>query len=115
MDEIRLTSDVAKYRAEFHEVVESAGDIPSPDPDAHLACTYEPQDNRDDNALRAEFAGLAVKAYAKRTGVLDEEPETAISDLLGDLMHLCDALDLSFDGLVESGRYHYDCEVEGVF
>lgn len=115
MDFIELNSDVATYPARFSEVVKRTRDLPLPSKDSHIAGTYEPQDNRDDNALRAEFAALAVKAYARRTGVLDEEPELAIKDLLGDLMHLCDALGLNFEGLVESGRYHYDCEVRGVF
>lgn len=111
-----MTMSDTTYPASFSEVINVTGDLPNVDPQAELACNWgDAQDCADDNALRAEFAAVGVKAFAKRTGVLDEEPETAISDLLGDLMHLCDALGLNFDGLVESGRQHYDLELRGEF
>lgn len=48
-------------------------------------------------------------------GDLDIEGHTsAISDLIADLMHLCDALDLDFDAQVIGARYHYEPEKEGV-
>lgn len=74
-----------------------------------------PEDIRHDNRRRAGFAATAVLAFADECfGRSDEELETVVSDLMGDLMHLCDALNLSFDGLVERGRRHYLPELHGV-
>ncbi len=73
-------------------------------------------DARHDNTVRAGFALLAVEAFAERVGGIDSEPiEQQISDLLGDMMHLCDALGLSLDELAGRGAYHYDPETRGEF
>lgn len=104
------------YPASFSEVVEVTRDIPEASSDAELACDWgNAEACADDNATRAEFASIGVKAYAKRVGTLDEEPALTISDLLGDLMHLCDALGEEFDALVDRGRGHYEPELEGTF
>jgi hypothetical protein len=112
-----MTEQTAEtYPADFHEEIETTDDLPMPDPHDHLACDWgNPEACADDNTLRAELAALAVRAYAERTGVLGEEPALAISDLLGDLMHLCDALGLDFQGLVDRGAYHYEPELRGEF
>lgn len=108
-----------KYPARFNEDVETVEGIPLPDSNAHLACDWgNPVACRDDNTLRAEFAGLALKAYAARvfpSGSVGEEPATVFSDLLGDLMHLADALGEDFVALVESGEVHYLAELNGEF
>lgn len=68
-------------------------------------------DSAHDNTRRAGFALAALGGY--RAVVGDEEPATVIGDLLGDLRHLCDALGLDFEDLVEAGRFHYDAELRG--
>lgn len=77
-----------------------------------------------DNTRRASFAADALLAYADRTfsGAVGEDFHTVIGDLLGDLMHLCDALvdanedgRLDFDALVDRGRSHYTPELSGLF
>lgn len=71
------------------------------------------EDIAEDNLTRAHFAIPAVKAFAKRTGLGGEDVSTAISDLLADLHHLADALDLDWDALVERGDRHYQPELRG--
>ena len=90
-------------------------DIPAPSPD-DLACDWgNPQACQNDNNQRAAFAGEAVKAYAKRTGMLTgEDPETVVSDLLNDMRHLCDALGLDFEALAANDM-HYHAELRGEF
>lgn len=68
-----------------------------------------------DNLRRAGFAANAVLAYVAQTfpGGCGEDFETVIGDLLGDLMHLCDAVGVSFDALVEQGHSHYQPELRG--
>jgi hypothetical protein len=71
-------------------------------------------DAQHDNTARAGFALRGVAAFSERVGGTDSEPvDQQIGDLLGDLMHLADALDLDFDYLVSRGRFHYDPETRG--
>lgn len=70
------------------------------------------EDYRADNTARASFAAQALVTFVERVG--ENEMGTNVSDLLGDLMHLCDALDIDFDEAVEKGRWHYEAEIEGV-
>lgn len=72
-----------------------------------------PDGIRHDNARRAGFAAVAVVAYGERTGVIEEDLYTAISDLLGDLRHLADATGLDFDTLSNHGLDHYAPELRG--
>lgn len=68
-----------------------------------------------DLILMAAWAGHGLLAFANRTmpgG--DEEIETALGDLLGDLMHLCDAADIDFDNVLNHGAMHYESEIRGV-
>lgn len=66
------------------------------------------------NSIRAGFASTGVKAFARRVGIFQgENLETAISDFLGDLMHLCDALDIPFEAMVDRGAFHHDAELRG--
>lgn len=73
------------------------------------------EDGEHDNGRRAGFAAAAVLAYAARTGLLsehnDENPATAIGDLLGDLRHLADSLGLDFAELARRGKNHYVSEL----
>ncbi|MFI6029484.1 hypothetical protein [Amycolatopsis magusensis] len=85
--------------------------------DDEMRYGYTVEDDRHDNARRAGFAALAVFAYAHRVGAInaanDEDPETVISDLLGDLRHLADSLGLDFAELDRRGRGHYEPELYG--
>lgn len=106
-------SEAETYPARFAVEVEATRDLPKPLPDEHISSLGG--DEQEDNNLRAKFAAKAVYHYARRTGTLDEEPALSISDMLGDLRHLCDALDLDFDELVERGAFHYSAEIRGEF
>ncbi len=68
-----------------------------------------------DNGVRAGFAATALKAFSVRVGDQNEDLETNLGDLLADLMHLCDSLDLSFGAIVEDAEGHYAPEREGRF
>ena len=68
-------------------------------------------DAQEDNTVRAQFAALAVRAFADRVCPGGEEIETLIGDLLANLMHLCDAAGIDFDDRLRNGRRHYDAEV----
>ncbi|MGW4527813.1 hypothetical protein [Amycolatopsis sp. NPDC004378] len=87
--------------------------------DGEMRYGYTVEDDRHDNGRRAGFAALAVFAYAHRVGAIndvnDEDPETVISDLLGDLRHLADSLGLDFAELDRRGRGHYEPELYGEF
>jgi len=80
----------------------------------HLGEHLDGADTVEDNSVRAGFAATAVKAFAKRVGTHDwEDMETNLSDLLCDLMHLCNALGISFEDMVSRGAFHYDAELRG--
>jgi hypothetical protein len=67
-------------------------------------------DTQHDNTRRAGFALLALGAYADRVGT---DEESVISDLIGDLRHLCDALGEDFDTQAERSLLHYNAEILG--
>lgn len=58
-----------------------------------------------------KYANSALAEYTSNTG---SDPSTAVTDLLADLMHLCDQReDLeSFSCALERARYHYGWERE---
>lgn len=64
---------------------------------------------------KARFAEEAVSVYAVRTGLdLDADGrETAVKDLLTDLMHFCDQEDLDFEDLLSGAQGFYDEEING--
>lgn len=62
------------------------------------------------NEMRAEWAQKAVDAFAIATGIQNEDPETQISDLLADLMHLATSEGLDFRGLLDRARGHFEEE-----
>lgn len=64
-----------------------------------------------DNNVRAGLAVTALKAFSERAG--EQDVETTITDLLANLMHLCDSLDLTFDRLVSRAHRHHSPEVRG--
>lgn len=71
----------------------------------------DPDDVRQDNLRRAGWAAAAVVAFAGRCSGPDEPLDKVVADLIGDLMHLADALGLSYAELEERGRHHYLAEL----
>lgn len=85
-------------------------DIPDP-PNVRI---YDQATAGSRNTMRALWAGMGVKAYARETGLLNqEEPVTAIKDLLNDMRHLCDALNLDFEEISANSERSYLEEVSG--
>jgi hypothetical protein len=67
-----------------------------------------------DNTRRAGFALHGVEAYADVTGgIASEGMMMMLTDLLGDMMHLADALGVDFFELVRRGGYRYEAETRG--
>ena len=73
-------------------------------------------DIEHNNRVRAGWAAEAVLTMARETGLLsacnNEDIDTAIGDLLGNLAHLCDLTGLNFADLIERGLTHYHDETE---
>jgi hypothetical protein len=61
------------------------------------------------NARRAVWALLALNHFAEVTGLdpVADDPHTALADLLADLRHLCDALDIDFGASDAHAHQHY--------
>jgi hypothetical protein len=73
------------------------------------------------NTHRALLGALAVASFAGGSGMrpdVQADPETALSDLLADLMHWCDVREIDrsrlssidFDSALTRARHHYDAE-----
>lgn len=63
------------------------------------------------NIERAGWAEVAVEAFCKETGLSHFDGfETIGADFIGDLMHLCDMLEIPFEEILEAGRRHYEAE-----
>ncbi|MBE5477993.1 hypothetical protein E3G68_005347 [Mycobacteroides abscessus] len=84
-------------------------------PKESLAATHEGVDLQRDNNIRAGWAARALIAYANHLGdqSLVEELETVTGDLLGDLLHLFDALGLDWEEIRERGERFHREEVLG--
>jgi hypothetical protein len=61
---------------------------------------------------QGKSASVALKTYQKETG---SDAEDIVSDLLADLMHLCDKRKIDFEAELERARYHYEAEKHGEF
>lgn len=83
------------------------------DGDSKMRYSGDVADDRHDNGRRAGFAATTLLAFARHTGLLDQDTDTSIVDLLGDLRHLCDALHLDFHKLDRTGERHYTAELRG--
>ncbi len=74
-----------------------------------------PPDPEDQNDDRAMWGQISITAFERHTGT---DPEDALSDLLCDLMHLCDRRagedGWNFDSQVERAREHYTVETEAL-
>ena len=62
------------------------------------------------NHERAEWAGLALKAFIHASGT--DEPES-LGDLLCNLMHWSDRENFDFDAALDRARVHYEAETAG--
>jgi hypothetical protein len=83
-----------------------------PDGTRHLALV--PGEEKADNDLRAAWGFLGMWAYRHRVhGDSDEEFTSAISDLMSDLMHLCDAVGIDPNYVVEKATDSYTSELYG--
>jgi hypothetical protein len=70
---------------------------------------------RSENLKRADWAEAAVQVFRDVCG--GDMDETALTDLVANMGHLCDRLTaerkdfaLSFEGMVEEARRHYEAE-----
>ncbi|TQI77316.1 hypothetical protein FHU10_5284 [Serratia fonticola] len=73
--------------------------------------TFREPDNADRSAMAAE----TLCYFARQTGLArsDESVDTIMVDLITDLMHLCDKLDIDFSGVLTVSAMHYDDESKG--
>ena len=73
--------------------------------------TFREPDNADRSAMAAEI----LCYFAHQTGLArsDESVDTIMGDLITDLMHLCDRLDIDFSGVLTVSSMHHDDESEG--
>lgn len=65
---------------------------------------------------RIRAARVALSAYAATSfpeGELANDPETVISDLIADLVHYCESLNLDYERAKVRGERHYRAEIEG--
>ena len=68
-------------------------------------------DGRDQNVRRAAWAREAVAAFQNETGQDDSDGlDTLLTDLLCDLLHLCDQEGLEFQSILLLAKTHYDAE-----
>jgi hypothetical protein len=65
-----------------------------------------------DNEDRADLGAIAVMAAATVTGVATDEADTAISDVVSYIAHLCDRLGLDPAEMFASGLESYDGDFE---
>lgn len=64
------------------------------------------------NKDRIKLAMNAIKGFAIETGLdVDSELDAAISDLVADMMHLCDDKGLDFDSLISRARDNHQEEI----
>ena len=66
-----------------------------------------PPDLEGMNGERAEWAAAALRHFQCTTGT---EWQDAVSDLLADLMHLCDREGFDFSKKLDRARMHYEAE-----
>ena len=67
------------------------------------------------NSDRADWAYVAVEAFAaevREEDMLGEETDLVISDLLCDLMHLCDVAEINWTACIERAEGHYREEID---
>jgi len=82
-----------------------------------LSQRAEASEEGNDNARRINLAASALLDFADQTGIGDstEPAETAVTDLLTDLMHLCahcwpEDGEISFESALNTARMHFAAE-----
>ncbi len=73
--------------------------------------TFREPDNADRSAVAAE----TLCYFARQTGLArsDESVDTIMVDLITDIRHLCDRLDIDFTGLLTVSAMHHNDESDG--
>lgn len=73
------------------------------------------RDRQQRNDARASFAARALMLYGSISSDSAEydSADSMVMDLLVDLRHLCDALNVDFDEQVDSSRINYAAEIQG--
>jgi hypothetical protein len=66
-----------------------------------------PPDPEGMNDERAQWAAAALCCFQEETG---SDDETALGDLLCDLIHWCDRNNFDFDAVLATARMHYEAE-----
>lgn len=102
---------MAKYQASRLENVTSIEDLAEVVP-KQLAVTHG-VDVQKDNDARASFGAAVLVAYSERVGGESNEVETQLADLLADLRHVCDALDLDYDAADMKAHVNHWREIHG--
>lgn len=68
---------------------------------------------KNPNVTRARRAAGILRSYKSEHEPKGEDDQTALTDLLADLMHFSGrADDVRFDRALESARMHFEAEVE---
>ncbi|WP_072814635.1 hypothetical protein [Rhodococcus zopfii] len=73
--------------------------------------TYEITESTEANAVRGLNAARLLAEYMRSVG--DDELQTGLTDLLGDLHHLSDAIGTDWDAAVDAAATHHQAEVAG--
>lgn len=74
-----------------------------------------PPDPDGMNPIRSEAADRALRVFALETGAnIEVEMADVLTDLLGNLRHLCDRHGLDFDKIHDLARDHYTGETSPV-
>lgn len=69
------------------------------------------QTNDATNPDHAQTAADTIADFCKSTGLSpDDEADTAITDILANLQHLCTKLNFDFEQLLQRARSHYRAE-----
>jgi hypothetical protein len=63
------------------------------------------------NEDRASWARIALDAFIARLNMGDEQTEDCVSDLLCDMMHLCDTDGVDWDECLRRALNNYRAEV----
>lgn len=67
----------------------------------------------EDSIRKAEHVGDVIHAYASGVGLVGEESETKLADLLADLQHWATREKVDFDECLALARRHYNAEIHG--
>lgn len=67
-----------------------------------------------DNSARAAMTALPLLAHVAASGGESDDLGTAIVDLLGNLRHLADALEVDYLDLDAKAGRHYACELHNI-